>query len=150
MSLEELYQDLILDHHRHPRKRGVLADPDAVVTLKNPLCGDTISLSIASDGTRLAEVAFEGQGCSLSQASASMMAEACSGIPLTEVARAIAEFRRMIRGELTLEQSPILKDAVALQGVRKFHARMRCVLLAWDALENCLSQLPAAKRSPNA
>lgn len=141
MSLDELYQDLILDHHRHPRFPEPLIDPAAAQTVFNPLCGDQIHFEVKTDGERLTEVSCSGRGCAISQASGSMAAELCHGKPLAEVAEISAAFRALMKGEREADDLPILKDALALVGVRQFPARTRCAMIAWEALELCLKDL---------
>jgi nitrogen fixation NifU-like protein len=137
MSLEELYQDLLLDHFKHPRCRGTLINPDAVSALRNPLCGDEVKLSLAfKDGT-ISDIAFSGHGCSISQASASMMSELVKGMSVQSADEALASFRSLMQGKDD-EVKAELGDVSALAGVRKFSARIRCALLAWEALEICL------------
>jgi nitrogen fixation NifU-like protein len=139
MSLEDLYQEVILDHFRKPRCHACIAAPTQTATLYNPLCGDQIALTIKLDGNKVAEIGFGGQGCSISQASASMMSELCHGKTLAEIRELIESFRAMMRGEKHGEDLPQLGDAAALEGVRKFSARVKCAMLAWEAIEKCLS-----------
>lgn len=145
MNLEELYQDLILDHYKNPRCKGCLNEPNEQCSLRqcslrNPLCGDSIDLMVSIDNDRISNIAFSGQGCSISQACASMMSDLCKGKPLTEVKELCKIFRGMMRGEKSGEEIEVLGDAVSLEGVRKFSARIKCALLAWDALERCVEQ----------
>ncbi len=153
MQLDDLYQEVILDHYKRPRCQGCLTASNAQALLFNPLCGDQIQLTIATSSgdpadmagmTQLANIGFSGHGCSISQASASMMAELCKGKSFPEVSKLIGEFRELMRGEKTAEQVPDLGDAVALEGVRKFSARVKCAMLAWEALEKCLEQAEAS------
>ena len=141
MSLDDLYQEVILDHFRHPRCRGCCSAPDASATLFNPLCGDQIDLTIKSTHGILDEIAFQGQGCSISQASASMMATLLRGKRLAEADRLFELFRSMMRGEKNSEELPELGDAIALEGVRKFSARVKCAMLAWEAAQRCIGEL---------
>ena len=94
MSLDDLYREVILDHYRNPRRRGALEHPDAHADGQNPLCGDELSLDLALEGDRIADVRIQGRGCSISQASASMMAETVAGKTLAEVAALIHRLRR--------------------------------------------------------
>lgn len=139
-SLDELYQDLILDHHKHPRCQGCLSDPNASSTLYNPLCGDKINLTLAIKDNKIADIGFVGQGCSISQASASMMAESLKGRAVSEAKQSLDLFVAMIKGEKTVEECDALGDLVALAGVRKHSARIRCAMLAWEALGQCLAK----------
>lgn len=140
MSLEELYQEILLDHFKNPRCVGCPNSCNITSSLLNPLCGDTIDLGICFDGGSLKEIGFTGHGCSISQASASMMSSLCKGKPLSEVKFLISSFVGMIKGEKKPEDVPELADALSLAGVRNFPARMKCALLAWEALGNCVSK----------
>lgn len=141
-ELNELYQDLILDHYKHPRCQGCLENPAAKSDVVNPLCGDQISLSISTEGEYIKDIRFSGKGCSISQASASMMAEACNGKKLEEVNDLINLFKGFMQGQRELQDLEISGgDLVALQGVRKFTARIKCALLAWEAMYKCLESI---------
>ena len=139
MELDDLYPELILDHFRNPRCRGSLENPGASCSLKNPLCGDIIELGVKLSNSQLTDVAYTGQGCSISQASASMMAEMVKGKSIVEVRKLVDLFKAMMHGQTTDQDLSLLGDAIALEGVKKFTARIRCALLAWEALERCLS-----------
>ncbi|RMG39812.1 MAG: SUF system NifU family Fe-S cluster assembly protein [Candidatus Dadabacteria bacterium] len=138
MSLEELYQDLILDHFKNPRNKGPLKEPTASCSLLNPLCGDEIEVNIKDQDNSLPEIKFSGKGCAISQASASMMTELCAGRSREEVLRLCETFRKLMRGEIEPEEAEELQDVLALEGVRKFAPRVKCAVLAWEALEKCL------------
>jgi nitrogen fixation NifU-like protein len=151
-SLDELYQDLLLDHFKHPRNFGVLKQACCAqvnCTVHNPLCGDQVHLSLApgENGQQvIGELAFAGHGCSISQASASMMTELCKGKTVSEARHLLAVFRDMLSGKRSAADCPELGDALALEGVRKFSARVKFAHLAWEALDQCLSKLePAAQ-----
>lgn len=139
MKLDEVYQELLLDHYKAPRFKGVLINPDRVVNLSNPLCGDQISLNVKFSGEVLSEVAFTGSGCSISQATASIMAELIRGRTKDEARRLSGLFRKMIRSEVQGEALNELGDALALEGVKKHSARIKCALLAWDCIDRALS-----------
>ena len=145
MSIEELYREVILDHYRNPRNRGALDHPDAHAEGNNPLCGDELLLDLRFDGDRVAEVAIQGQGCSISQSSASMMSQAINGKTLDEVRDLIATFKTMMDIETPAQAGldpdrpgAVLGDLEALQGVRKFPVRIKCANLAWTTLEEAL------------
>jgi len=146
VSIEELYRDVILDHNRNPRNRGTLDHPDAHAEGNNPLCGDELTLDLLFDGDRVTEVAIQGQGCSISQSSASMMSQAIKGRTLDEVRNLIATFKAMMDIETAPSQTgldpdrpgAVLGDLEALQGVRKFPVRIKCANLAWTTLEEAL------------
>src|SRR3990167_4211182 len=97
-SLEDLYQEVILDHHKHPRCKRVLEAPCASACIFNPLCGDEVTVSLRTEGARIAEIGFNGKGCSISQASASIMSELCSGRSLEEAAALQEKFVEMMLG----------------------------------------------------
>ena len=132
-GLEELYKEVILDHYRTPRNRGRLDPHDVKLERNNPLCGDELELYLKFDGDDLQGIAFEGKGCSISMASASMMTEKVKGLDVKQ-ARAVAEsIKRMMAGE---EQGDVneLGDLVSLKGVVKYPVRIKCALLGWNTL----------------
>jgi len=135
-----LYQEMILDHYRRPRNKGALGNPDASVTMKNPLCGDEIVLDLAFDGDTISDLGFSGRGCSISQASASMMTQLIKGRTSAEIDALRARFREMVMGDATAIDDKSLGSLRALSGVAKFPARVKCALLAWNALETALEQ----------
>lgn len=139
MSTNELYQELILDHFRAPRNKVALIEPSAKKALVNPLCGDNIEFQIKVIDNKVTEVGYQGTGCSLSQASASMLTELLVGKSLEQVAEVQKAFEMMMKGAEPNEA--LLGDSVALMGVRNFAARLRCVTLAWEALERCLAEI---------
>lgn len=135
MSLDDLYREVILDHYRSPRNKHPMPDAEIAVHRHNPLCGDDLTVRIALDADGNAkEVAFEGQGCSISQASASMMTEAVTGKSLPEIEDILLKFRRMMAGEEGMSDEE-LGDLIALKGVVKYPVRIKCAVLAWDALQ---------------
>ena len=141
-DLDELYQDLILDHYKHPRCQGCINNPDASADVVNPLCGDQISLTLSGKDNRVTDIKFSGKGCSISQASASMMSEACCGRTIEEVKEIASKFKLFMHGEGGLKELESAgSDLLALQGVRKFTARIKCALLAWEAMNRCLEEL---------
>jgi nitrogen fixation NifU-like protein len=147
MALEELYREVILDHYRNPRNRGHLEHPDASAQGVNPLCGDEINIELSLDGDVVSEVAVEGHGCSISQASASMMTEAIKGKSRSEIEELVGKFRKM----MSLDESEdtgvdpdrpgeALGDIEALQGVRKYPVRIKCASLGWNTLMEALDE----------
>lgn len=138
-ELDDLYREIILDHYRNPRHRGSLASPTATHEGLNPLCGDEVTVELLVDGGRIADVAYKGSGCSISQSSASMMTEAVYGKPLEEVRRLKDDFTAMMRGEDEIDPES-LGDLEALSGVRKFPVRVKCATLAWHTLEEALEE----------
>ena len=153
-ALDGLYQEVILDHSKRPIGKGELTETEAALTAThhefNPSCGDEIDLSIAVDPEtgRIRQVAWEGQGCSISMASASILAQLVRDDELTidEARVRIGAFREMIQARGAVEpDEELLGDAVALQGVSKFVMRVKCAMLGWVALEADLAQVEARR-----
>ena len=140
LELEELYQEVILDHSRRPRNFGVLENADVRVHGDNPACGDEIHLGVqfGTDG-RLQEIKFSGQGCAISLASASMMTTKLKGKSRAEATEMGRAFQDLVTAEES-EQAKSLGDLQLLQGVRKFPQRVKCAMLAWRAVEQALAQ----------
>jgi nitrogen fixation NifU-like protein len=138
-DLDDLYRDLILDHYRHPRNRGNLERPTAKAEGYNPLCGDEIEVELLIDGDVIEDVAFKGRGCSISQASSSMMTDAIKGRSKAEAQALVTAFKRMMT-DPEKEPPAELGDLEAFQGVAKFPVRVKCATLAWNALEQGLQQ----------
>lgn len=138
MSIDELYHEVILDHFRNPRHRGVISNPSASFKVFNPLCGDEVTVSVSIENDHLTQIGCQGRGCSISQASASMMASACEGKCPKDVRSLCEHFRAMLYKDG--EPDAALGDAVSLAGVKKFPARIRCALMAWEAVERCVDQ----------
>ena len=137
-ELSALYQEMILDHYRRPRNKGTLENPDASVEMNNPLCGDEIGLQVAFDGDQISDVKFSGRGCSISQASASMMTQLVKGKSKQEIDTIRSQFRDLMLGVTSTEDEARLGSLRALSGVARFPARVKCALLAWNALESAL------------
>ncbi|MBV9773731.1 MAG: SUF system NifU family Fe-S cluster assembly protein [Gemmatimonadetes bacterium] len=146
--LNALYQELILDHYRHPRNRGALEHPDVEIRMNNPTCGDEIVLHLRVRDGIVEEVRFAGQGCSISQASASMMTQQLRGHPLADADALAARFREMLHGSGEAARDRALGDLRALAGVAKFPVRVRCAMLAWNALEEAERRLPPSETDP--
>ncbi|MEE8407578.1 MAG: SUF system NifU family Fe-S cluster assembly protein [Acidimicrobiia bacterium] len=145
MALEELYREVILDHYRNPRNKGHLEHPQASAQGVNPLCGDEITIEVSFEGDKVSEVAVEGQGCSISQSSASMMTEAIKGKSRDEIGELVGRFRQMMSldegddpGLDPERPGAILGDIEALQGVRQYPVRIKCASLAWNTLLEAL------------
>ena len=157
-GLEDLYREIILDHYRSPRNRGELpAPPAAVAQGHNPLCGDEITVYLLVDDGRVGDVKVGGQGCSISQSSASMMSQAIKGRPVDEVRALFRRFKGMMSIEdssgddgdgdgedATVADPADLGDLEALQGVVKFPVRIKCATLAWYTLLDALEQTKVA------
>jgi nitrogen fixation NifU-like protein len=139
-QISALYQELILDHYRRPRNKGEIENPDETIVMKNPLCGDEITVQIRYDGDSVADVGFVGRGCSISQASASMMTQLIKGKSREEIDALRTRFRDMVMGNESLASDSSLGSLRALSGVSKFPARVKCALLAWNALEEGMSR----------
>ena len=139
-QISALYQELILDHYRRPRNKGEIENPDETIVMKNPLCGDEITVQIRYDGDSVADVGFVGRGCSISQASASMMTQLIKGKRREEIDALRTRFRDMVMGNESLASDSSLGSLRALSGVSKFPARVKCALLAWNALEEGMSR----------
>ncbi|MBI3149264.1 MAG: SUF system NifU family Fe-S cluster assembly protein [Betaproteobacteria bacterium] len=136
-DLRELYQEVIFDHNRHPRNFGVLEHPTKVAHGHNPLCGDQLTLYLTVRDGVVVEVSFQGQGCAISTASASLMTEAVKGKPLAEVEQLFAAFHTMLTEDPTEPRSDLGKLEV-FEGVREYPARVKCATLAWHTLHNAV------------
>ena len=146
MALEELYREVILDHYRNPRNKGHLDEPDASAQGVNPLCGDEISIELRFDGDIVSDVGVIGQGCSISQSSASMMTEAIKGKTRAEIEELVQQFRQMMSlddgddpGLDPDRPGSVLGDIEALQGVRQYPVRIKCASLGWNTLLEALA-----------
>ena len=144
MSLEELYKEVILDHYRTPRNKQRLDPHDIMLERNNPLCGDEIELYLRYDGDVVEGIAFEGKGCSISQASASMMTERVKGLDAKNARELVESIKRMMAGEEEGDPDAI-GDLVSLKGVVKYPVRIKCALLGWNTLQEALEsdQQPA-------
>ena len=140
-SLDDLYQDIILDHYRRPRHHGLLQDPDLKGEGFNPFCGDQVILTLGlDDAGHIDDVGFEGQGCSISQASASMLVGHLVGKTLDEAEGLVRMFKGVMQGEpLTEDQEEELGEIAALQGVKRFPIRIKCALLGWTTLQDAIA-----------
>ena len=145
-GLEDLYREIILDHHRNPRNRGELPPPASHAVGHNPLCGDEIDVYLeVADGV-VTDVKVGGQGCSISQSSASMMSQAVKGKPVEEVRALVRRFKGMMSipdddgNPIEPDLAVKLGDLEALQGVVKFPVRIKCATLAWNTLLQALDQ----------
>jgi nitrogen fixation NifU-like protein len=136
--LAAIYQDIILDHYRRPRGKGTLDPADLAAERRNPLCGDEIALQLALDGDVVREARFTGQGCSISQASASMLTQAVRGKTRAEAEALVRRFVALAHGDAEAAGDQTMGELRALQGVARFPARIRCATLAWGALDDAL------------
>lgn len=141
-DLQNLYQELVLDHSRTPHGFGLRDEIRAQSHQLNPTCGDEITLQVhrAADGT-VEAIAWEGHGCAISQASASMLAELAEGLTVEDLETRIASFREAMRSRGKIQpDEDLLGDAAALGGVSKYVARVKCAMLAWVAAEDALAK----------
>jgi nitrogen fixation NifU-like protein len=136
-DLTEIYQEIILDHSKRPRNFRAIEDCTCAAEGHNPLCGDEVKVFVQTDGGRLSDVAFQGQGCAISRASASMMTGKTVGRTAEEARAVSALVRAMLLGP-DPEPPRELGDLAALSGVRQFPARIKCAMLPWHALEAAL------------
>ena len=140
MQIDDLYQEIILDHYKHPRRAKVIPDAEALVDEENPTCGDHIKLNARVAHDRVEDVAIDCQGCAICTASASMMAERVPGQAIADVRRFARAFAEMMRGGAELPEDE-LGDLTALRGVRQYPLRVKCATMPWHALENALKKL---------
>jgi nitrogen fixation NifU-like protein len=138
LALEELYKEVILEHYKNPRNKQALPDADVTSSQNNPLCGDEITIHARLADGRVADITFEGRGCSISQASASMLTESVGGKPVKEAEALAADFRGMMQGAVDADED-LFGDLVALKGVVKYPVRIKCAVLAWDVLQEALA-----------
>ena len=144
MSLDELYRQVILDHYRNPRRSGRLDRPDAHADGTNPLCGDEVAVDLALRDGHVADARVFGRGCSISQASASMMADRIVGLSTSEVNELVHQIKRLLDiepGDAGLDPGrpgAVLGDLESLAGVRRFPVRVKCADLPWATLDEAL------------
>ncbi len=138
MNLESMYQEVILDHYKNPERAGLREPFEAEVHHVNPSCGDelTLRVQLSADGRTVEDVSYDAEGCSISQASTSVMAQEIVGRPLEEARAKLAEFEAMITSRGQREGDPeVIGDGIAFAGVSKYPARVKCALLGWKAFE---------------
>jgi nitrogen fixation NifU-like protein len=146
VGLDDIYKEVILDHYKNPRNKREMPEASLTCSRNNPLCGDEITVFVHAEDGKVHEVSFVGQGCSISQSSASMMTEAVAGKHVEDVRKLIADFRSMMAGELDPSEDEF-GDLVALKGVVKYPIRIKCAVLAWDVLQEALAGDGAAAGS---
>jgi nitrogen fixation protein NifU and related proteins len=139
VSLDDLYKEVILDHYKAPRNKRALEDPTVSVHKTNPLCGDEITIHARLTDGRVEAIAFEGQGCSISQASASMLTESVGGKSVEDAAGLATEFRAMMEGKADPDENAF-GDLVVLKGVARYPVRIKCAVLGWDTLQDALGE----------
>jgi nitrogen fixation NifU-like protein len=143
MRLEQMYQDVILDHYKHPQHRGLREPFGAQVHHVNPVCGDEVTLRVAlsDDGGSVTDVSYDGQGCSISQAATSVLTEQVIGQTVADALATIAAFTEMVSSRGAVEgDEDVLGDGIAFAGVAKYPARVKCALLGWMACKDALAQ----------
>lgn len=145
MLTDSMYQEIILDHYKNPHHKGLQNDYDAEVHHVNPTCGDEVTLRVRVDDGVIAEVTYDGQGCSISQASASVMTDLVTGLPVDDALALQDDFLALMQGRGKVEpDEERLEDAVAFAGVAKYPARVKCALLGWMAWKDATSQALSA------
>ncbi|MDT4891663.1 MAG: nitrogen fixation protein NifU [Pseudonocardiales bacterium] len=147
VSMDSMYQQIILDHYKHPQHHGLPDDFDAEVHHVNPTCGDEVTLRVTLADGRIADLGWTGEGCSISQASTSVMSELVVGKPVGEALALQEKFLTLMQSrgqaELTDADEDELDDAVAFEGVSKYPARVKCALLGWMAMKSAVAEAGA-------
>jgi nitrogen fixation protein NifU and related proteins len=149
VALDEIYKEVILDHYKNPRNKREMPDAELTCSKNNPLCGDEITVFVHAEDGKVLDVSFVGQGCSISQSSASMMTESVSGKTVEEVEELSTSVRGMLSGVVEPDEDAF-GELVALKGVVKYPIRVKCAVLAWDVLQEALAgEGAAAGTSPH-
>jgi nitrogen fixation protein NifU and related proteins len=145
MKLEQMYQEIILDHYRKPHRSGLREPFDAESYQVNPTCGDEVTLRVAMDGDRIADVSYDTMGCSISQAATSVLTDLVVGRTVTESASIMDAFVEMVqsRGQIEPDED-VLEDAVAFVGVSRYPSRVKCALLGWMAFKDAVGRAVSA------
>jgi nitrogen fixation NifU-like protein len=144
MQLDNLYQEVILDHYKHPQNKKLAADFDAQVHHVNPSCGDEIDLNVKLSGSTIENISWDGVGCSISQASTSILSDLLKGKSIDEANEVIENFLHLMQSKGAEKgDEDILEDAVALAGVSQYPARIKCALLGWMAVKDATVQAQA-------
>ena len=152
MRLEQMYQDVILDHYKHPHHRGLREPFGAEVFHVNPTCGDEVRLRVAlsDDGELVSDVSYDGQGCSISQAATSVLSDLVIGRTVTDALTTVAAFSEMVSSRGTVEgDEDVLGDGIAFAGVSKYPARVKCALLGWLAFKTAVAEAAASTGAPH-
>ena len=141
MQLDQLYQEIILDHYKHPKGRGLRQPYASEVHHVNPTCGDEITMRVALDGEEIVDVSWEGQGCSISQAAASVLHELVTGQAVEDAMTKHASFVELMVGKgQVVPDEEVLGDGIAFAGVAKYPARVKCALLSWMAMKDAVAR----------
>ena len=146
MQLQQMYQEIILDHYKNPHGRGLREPFDAESFQVNPTCGDEVTLRVKLDGDTVADVSYDGQGCSISQASTSVLTDLVVGKTVGEAFKKYDAFVELMqsRGQLEPDED-VLEDGIAFAGVSKYPARVKCALLGWMAFKDAVARSEGAK-----
>lgn len=149
MRMEQMYQEVILDHYKHPHGRGLREPYDAQVHHVNPTCGDEVTLRVSVVDGAIADVSYDGQGCSISQASTSVLFDQIVGLSVDDAMTTLDAFNQMMtsRGQDAGDED-LIGDGIALAGVSKYPARVKCALLGWMAFKDALSQSVSSTDGP--
>ena len=139
-EMRELYQEMILDHHRHPRNYGKLPDANRHAEGFNPLCGDRVTVYVAIEGDRVRDISFEGSGCAICMASCSLMTEAIKGRTLVEAEALFGRFHDLLTDDATVTDEEVLGKLAVFEGVREFPVRVKCATLPWHAFRAAVHQ----------
>ena len=140
MDLDSLYQEIILDHYRNPHHAGLREPFEAEVHHVNPTCGDEVTLRVHLDGSTVTDVSYDAEGCSISQASASVLTDLVIGRPLHDALATHESFLELMQGKGQVEpDEDVLEDGIAFAGVAKFPARIKCALLGWMAMKSAVA-----------
>ena len=151
MNLESMYQEVILDHYKNPQHAGLREPYEAEVHHVNPSCGDELTLRVhlSDDGCTVEDVSYDAEGCSISQASTSVMAEEIIGLPVAEAMKKLASFEEMVTSRGTVEgDAEMIGDGIAFAGVAKFPARVKCALMGWKAFQAATSDALGESDAP--
>lgn len=139
-ELRDLYQEVILDHYKRPRNFGPLEEADHKAEGHNPLCGDRVTIYLVIEGDVIRNISFQGAGCAISTASASLMTEMLKGKTLAEVEMLFGEFHAMLTGDPSQPADPAQGKLAVFSGVREFPARVKCATLSWHTLQAALKE----------
>jgi nitrogen fixation protein NifU and related proteins len=147
MNLDSMYQEIILDHYKHPHRRGLREPFDAESYQINPTCGDEVTLRVKLVDSKVEDVSYEGQGCSISQASTSVLTDLVVGADVASALSTMDAFVSMLQGRGQVEpDEDVLEDGVAFAGVAKYPARVKCALLGWMAFKDAVSRADGGAR----
>ncbi|MEU7629509.1 Fe-S cluster assembly sulfur transfer protein SufU [Nocardia sp. NPDC049220] len=147
MRMEQMYQEVILDHYKHPHHRGLREPFGAEVHHVNPTCGDEVTLRVQLDENGdVADVSYDGQGCSISQAATSILTDQVIGLPVQQALKVVDSYGEMISSRGTIEgDEDMIGDGIALAGVSKYPARVKCALLGWMAFKDAVVRITSAE-----